>query len=377
MGCICSSAPNEDQIQFELPENKIRNKNLSIKESVNNFMSTFKDKIKDFGENMTKEEFESIIPKEIQKIMKENPLKINSDNLNEKYNYEIEPIQFNNGNVYQGQWNKDFKMHGLGKYYLSNDKVFAEGIWEKGELIFGRVFLPKGDIYEGEIKNSEFNGKGKLMSNNGDTYDGDFVNGEKTGYGKIVFSDGTIYEGNLEKGEFKGKGHMIWKNGYDYTGEFKGPILNGKGKLSVSDGDIYEGDFENNLFHGKGKYTYAKSGNIYEGEFQYGVKKGKGIFTTQEYKYDGNWDNDLPCGFGNVTNLKNNGIMKCIWRYGKMAEEPTFEQVNEDDYNSIDLNIIKPEEMNLSTKGLPHLDIVENDSTQYKIGESLSFLKLE
>ena len=374
MGCICASSPNEEQIQFELPENKIRNKNISTKESINNFISTFKDKIKDFGENITKEEFESIIPKEIQEYMKEKPLNINSDNLEEKYSYEIEPIQFNNGNVYQGQWNKDFKMHGLGKYYLLNDKVFAEGIWEKGELTNGRVFLPNGDIYEGQIKNSEFNGKGKLISNNGDIYDGDFENGEKTGYGKIKFSDGTIYEGNLEKGEFKGKGHMNWKNGYDYNGEFKGPILNGKGKLSFIDGDIYEGDFENNLFHGKGKYTYAKSGDIYEGEFQYGVKKGKGIFTTQEYKYDGNWDNDLPCGFGNVINFKNNGIMKCIWRYGKMAEEPTYEQVNEDDFNSIDLNIIKPEEMNLNTKGLPHLDIVENDSTQYKIGGSFSFL---
>ena len=57
-----------------------------------------------------------------------------------------------------------------------------------------------------------------------------------------------------------------------------------------------------------------------------------------------------------------------------MAEEPTYEFENEDDINSIDLNIIKPEEMNLNTKGLPHLDIVENDSTQYKIGESFSFL---
>ena len=374
MGCICSSAPNEDQIQFELPDKGKNKKNASIKESINEFTSTFKEKLKDYGEYMTKDEFESIIPKEIQKYMRENPLKINTENLKEKNNYEIEPMQFKNGNIFKGQWNKDFKMHGQGNYFLRQDKVFAEGIWENGELMHGRVYLPNGDIYEGEIKNSEFNGKGKLISNNGDIYDGDFENGEKTGFGKIIFSDGTIYEGNLEKGEFNGKGHMIWKNGYDYNGEFKGPTLNGKGKLSFEDGDIYEGDFENNLFHGKGKYTYAKSGNIYEGEFQYGIKKGKGFFITQEYKYDGNWDNDLPCGFGNVINLKNNGIVKCIWRYGKMAEEPTYEFENEDDINSIDLNIIKPEEMNLNTKGLPHLDIVENDSTQYKIGESFSFL---
>jgi hypothetical protein len=374
MGCICSIAPNEEQIQFDLPDTKINKKNPSIKESNNESISIFKEKLKDYGDYLTKEEFESNIPKEIQKYMTENPFEKNRIDLKENSIYEIEPIQFKNSNIYKGQWNKDFKMHGLGNYYLMNDKVFAEGIWENGELIYGRVFLPNGDIYEGEIKNSEFNGKGKLISNNGDIYDGDFENGEKTGFAKLIFSDGTIYEGNLEKGEFKGKGHMIWKDGYDYNGEFKGAILNGKGKLCFKDGDIYEGDFENNLFHGKGKYTYAKSGNTYEGEFQYGVKKGKGIFTTQEYKYDGNWDNDLPCGFGNVTNLKNNGIVKCIWRYGKMAEEPTYENANKDDFNSIDLNIIKPEEMNLNTKTLSHLDIVENDSTQYKIGDSISFL---
>ena len=52
-------------------------------------------------------------------------------------------------------------MEGLGKYYLKEDKVLAEGIWENGDLKYARVFLPNGDIYEGEMKNSKFNGKGK------------------------------------------------------------------------------------------------------------------------------------------------------------------------------------------------------------------------
>ena len=185
---------------------------------------------------------------------------------------------FPNGR-YQGNWNKDFKLEGPGKYYLKEDNVFAEGNWDNGELIYARVFLPNGDIYEGQIKDSTFNGKGKLKSYNKDIYEGDFVNGEKTGEGKIIFSDGTIYEGSLDKGEFRGKGKMIWKNGYEYNGEFNGQILSGKGKLSSSQGDIYEGDFENNLFHGKGKYIYNNGDIIHEGEFKDAKRHGKFIET--------------------------------------------------------------------------------------------------
>ena len=52
-------------------------------------------------------------------------------------------------------------MHGYGKYLLKNDKVFVEGYWDKGILKKGRIFLPNGDIYEGDIENNEYDGKGK------------------------------------------------------------------------------------------------------------------------------------------------------------------------------------------------------------------------
>ena len=378
MGCVCSSAPNEDSIQLDINKNipKRGSQEVSIhinepiKESLNKFETIFKEKIEEYGNIISKNDFETTIPKDIQNYMNENPIKIKSDTAS---NYNMEPIEFKNGNIYQGNWNKDLKMDGPGKYYLKNDKVFVEGNWENGELKYGRVFLPNGDIYEGEIQNSEFNGKGKIISND-NIYEGNFENGEKTGYGKIIFNDGTIYEGNLEKGEFKGNGHMTWKNGYEYEGEFDGSILTGKGKLTSQDGDIYEGDFVNNLFHGKGKYIYNKSRNIYEGDFQYGVKKGKGVFTcVDQYIYDGNWDNDLPCGFGKVSNWEKNVIFKCTWRYGKIAEEPTFEAGNEEDFKTIDFKI-KPEEMIINTKKLPHLEVLESDSTQYRLGNSLSFL---
>ena len=381
MGCWCNRDVNLDQqLSFDTKKpDKVNNLNSyssyreMIKDSFNNFISEFNKNKEKIGDYISKEEFYSIIPTEIQNYMKDNPLNRNQENI-KKSTYEMEPFEFKNGNIYQGKWNKNLAFEGPGEYYLKQDKVFVEGNWDNGNLKNGRIFLPNGDIYEGEIKDSNYNGKGKLKTIKNEIYEGDFVNGEKTGNGKIIFEDGTIYEGNLEKGQFKGKGKMIWKNGYEYIGEFNGPILSGKGKLKGPEGDIYEGDFENNLFHGKGKYTFNKNGNEYEGDFQYGIKKGKGKFTcVNQYIYDGSWDNDLPCGIGKLTNWEKNGILKCIYRFGKIAEEPIYELGNEDDFNSIDLNI-KADEMTLNTKGLPHLDFVESESTQYKLKTSLSFL---
>ena len=371
MGCVCRSAPNENEIKFGSSQ---------IKTSIikpnpndpNNSKEAFKEKLLEYGDYITQNNFNELISKEIQNYMNENPLKINSENLNKDNVFEIEPIKFKNGNIYQGFWNQEFKMDGRGKYYLEQDKVFAEGNWDDGDLIYGRVFLPNGDIYEGEIKNSQFHGKGKLKTNNY-LYEGDFLNGEKTGNGKIIFSDETIYDGNLINGEFKGNGHMTWKNGYEYDGEFDGPLLNGKGKLKCPEGDYYEGDFENNLFHGKGKYHFGENKSEYDGEFQYGIKKGKGIYITDQYTYDGYWDNDLPCGIGKLINTNNNVVLKSTWRYGIIVEEPKFLQGSDEDFKKIDLNI-KPKEMILNTKDLPHLDPMETENTQYKLGNSLSFL---
>ena len=375
MGSFCCSGNGDSgQITFDKkPEERII---TSVnKESYNNFLSNFNEKIQNInGKYISKDDFDSIIPEKIQNYMKENPLKREKE-IVKKSTYDVEPFEFKNGNIYQGKWNKNMEFDGPGTYYLQQDKVFIEGDWEKGNFSYGRIFYPNGDIYEGQIKDSKPNGKGELKTLNNERYEGDFVNGEKTGKGKIIFEDGTIYEGNIENGKFKGNGKMIWTNGYEYNGEFDGATLKGKGILKMPNGDIYEGDFDNNnLFHGKGKYTYNKNGNEYEGDFQYGIKKGKGIYTCiNEYIYDGYWDNDLPCGFGKLTNWEKNGILKCIWRFGRIAEEPVYEIGNEENFSQVDLNI-KLDEMDVNKKELPHLEYVENDSTQYVIKTSLSFL---
>ena len=381
MGCqACRQA--EPEANFPLIEPDIKNldkQNISPeekKEDYNNFLLILESKLPTFGSYL-ESDFTSLIPPKIQEYITENPYSFDPLLLENLKSYEIRPIEFQNGNIYQGGWSREMNMEGQGKYYLKEEGVFAEGIWKQGNLIYARVFILKDndafDIYIGEIKNSIFNGKGKLISANGAIYEGDFEDGERNGNGKITFEDGTIYEGQIEKDELNGKGKMTWTNGYEYEGDFDKNKLSGNGILKGSKGDIYEGEFLNNLFNGKGKYQYH-NGNSFEGQFLYGVKKGKGIYKClNSFEYDGDWDNDLPCGVGKLSNWDNSGIIKSTWRYGKIMEEPVYEKGNKDNFQNIDFNI-NVDKMMLNIKDLSNIENTETQSTQYKLGTSPSFL---
>ena len=379
MGCnVCRPSDQESQLKLsrELGANKMKfNKtNTQMKEDYNNFINLFENNLQYIGKYITPQDFNSTIPEDVQNYMVEHPLDATNKLNNNFETYEVKPVEFKNGNKYFGNWNENLKMEGIGKYILKEDNVLAEGIWRNGDLHYARVFLPNGDIYEGEMKDSEFNGKGKMTYSNGDIYEGDFIKGERNGKGKFVFEDKTEYEGDFEKGEFKGKGKIKWTNGYEYSGDINGLKLSGLGVLSKQNGEVYEGNFDNSLFNGRGKYTF-QNGDVYEGDFQYGVKKGKGIYKSLNlYEYDGEWDNDFPCGVGKLFNWNKTGILKSFWRYGNIAEDPIYEVGTQEDFKDIDLNI-KPQIMNLNTKELSHLEILDINASQYNLGTFPSFLE--
>jgi len=384
MGCIeCKFCKQEEEkSQFEYPgdANKkiqnnlqtslhnIKNKNNGDTDNNDNFLQEFEEKIKFIGNFITEEEFENMIPEEAKKIMKNVPfpLKLNNNN-----SQKAKPVELENENIFYGEWNENFEMEGYGKYYLKEEKVFAEGIWEKGELKHARIFFPNGDYYEGEMANSVYSGKGKIIFQNKDEYIGEFLDGEKNGEGEMIFNDdGTEYTGHFEKNNFSGYGNMKWKNGIEYKGNFCDNYLEGEGTLLNNEGEKYEGNFEKNLFHGKGKYTYA-NGDEYEGNFENGIRKGKGIYKKKNgFTFEGLWDNNVPNGFGKIK--INDNVLKCNFHNGKIIDEPVCETgfYNEE----IDNNFYNVP-MNLKTQNLTHIENVDTLSSQYRAGTMLSFLE--
>ncbi len=375
MGCVeCKYCRHEeDKNQFEYPTNSKRKIENSLEKSVPNipndkFLEEFEEKLKDIGKYISKEDFVKIIPEEAFQIMKDDPFKIQVKNENI---HEIKPVEFENGNIYYGNWNDNYEMEGYGQYYLKEENVMAEGIWDKGELKEGRIFFPNGDIYEGEMSDSVYNGRGKLITQNKDEYIGEFVNGEKNGKGTMKFADDqTEYSGNFSNSNFNGEGNMKWINGIEYKGNFHDNYLEGKGILFNKDGEKYEGNFEKSFFYGNGKYTYS-NGDEYEGNFEYGIRKGKGVYRKKDgLIYEGMWDNNIPNGHGKI--IINKDVLKCNFHNGKIIGEIVSE--NGPYTGDIDYNFFL-EPVNLSPQMLSHLENENFSSSQYRAGTLPSFLE--
>ena len=79
--------------------------------------------------------------------------------------------------------------------------------------------------------------------------------------------EGDIYEGEFKDGELNGQGKIIYKNGTIEEGEFKGGGLNGQGKMTSKDGYIVEGKFIYGVPCVIHKITF-KDGAFYEGKFK-------------------------------------------------------------------------------------------------------------
>ena len=391
MGCteckLCLQS--EDKSQFEYPDtNKIKNPfNINNNELIydNNlpsekndqakFNQEFDEKLKLLGKYISEEEFETII----SEITNNKNLNISNapfpfQKNNNNNSYKMKPIEFLQGNVYHGEWNENMEMDGYGKYYLKKEKVLVEGIWEKGEIKHARIYYSTGEFYEGDISNSIYNGKGKLIHENKDEYIGEFLDGEKSGQGKLTFNDGVIYEGYFLKNKFNGEGVITWKEkGMEYRGKFLNNFIEGNGIMTLGE-EKYEGNFEKNLFHGNGKYTYI-NGDEYDGEFEYGIRKGKGVYkqninNNNRIIFEGMWDNNVPNGFGKIE--YNGKIMKCNYHNGNVIEK----LMDEDGiyYNNFDYDFYK-QNMNLPGEKLPHIEHFDILSSQFKPDSFLSFLE--
>jgi len=85
---------------------------------------------------------------------------------------------------------------------------------------------------------------------------------------EINLPDGSIYNGNLVNGLFEGKGKQHWSNGDTYEGEYKKGLYNGFGILTTLE-YTYEGFFDDGLMNGEG-ILKLKSGGSFYGKFKNG-----------------------------------------------------------------------------------------------------------
>lgn len=369
---ICGISEDNNIINKQenlLPQ--INNNYSPIRKNNDTFIKSNSDKNTPLGSYLTISDYKNSVNKEIINYIENHKL-----NYQEYYplplnTYKSYPIKFKNGDIYHGNWNIDGQMEGYGIYSIKEKNLITEGIWEKGNIIYGRIFFPNKSIYEGYIKNSLPNGKGTIYFVNKEIYKGDFVDGEMTGKGTYIYADKSYYTGKIKNGIFNGEGSMKWINGTEFHGNFLDSTLSGKGKIfNDKMGEKYIGNFDKNYFNGYGVYSY-NNGDIYEGNFEHGIKKGKGIFKRNDkVEFEVEWDDDLPNGNGIVTynKFKLNGL----WRNGNIVHKEIIKG-NIDIFKELDLNI-KPSKICLCPSSLPYLNIIDNDASQFVSGTELSLV---
>jgi hypothetical protein len=162
------------------------------------------------------------------------------------------------------------KPHGRGRMvYTSPDKgntVSYEGEWKQGQWHGkGKVIKKNGDTYTGSFSEDQIHGFGEYAHKGSKRiFQGRFVMGHRI-EGKMKYSDGSVYEGPWYDGKRQGIGTYHFSDGSLFKGEFAGDRMTGHGKLVWPDGSHYVGEFRKGRRHGNGT-EYDKRGRTrYEG----------------------------------------------------------------------------------------------------------------
>lgn len=130
-----------------------------------------------------------------------------------------------------------------------------------------KVIWPDGTIWEGEFKNDQLHGQGKMIGADS-VISGYFEENLLMGKGKIVYSNGHVEEGQFTSGSLHGQGKRKYHDGKIETGKFMtGQLI--EGVITYPDGIREEGEFANGQLNGRGTRKY-RNGKRETGSFMCG-----------------------------------------------------------------------------------------------------------
>lgn len=151
-----------------------------------------------------------------------------------------------------------------------------------------KITLCYGTIYEGDLKQGEMHGQGRLTYRNpanheherGDEYEGDFVHAKLQGLGRVKYINGDLYEGYFADSKPNGDGRQIKKNKDKYVGRFALGLPEGKGEWNMANGDVYKGIHTKGKIEGEGCMNY-NNGDVHTGGWKDNLRHGYGQFASK------------------------------------------------------------------------------------------------
>jgi hypothetical protein len=178
------------------------------------------------------------------------------------------------GAFYEGDFEND-QINGTGK------SRWEDGNSHEGEYVNGKrngkgtFYWANGNKYEGEFKNEKLCGIGTFTWPSGIKYFGEFANDAPNGNGTYLYhpaSIALIYEGEFKDWNKHGFGKLFGRNGERYEGQFKEGVYSGFGKYYFKDGTRFEGNWVNDKRHGSGTQFDANDNVEYKGHWINGAR---------------------------------------------------------------------------------------------------------
>lgn len=186
---------------------------------------------------------------------------------------DVTPVSINFGDYvqYMGQLREGVPN---GKGALDIDNTVYYGDFINGELDWNNaievVDLAAGTYFNGLWKEgAPDNGNGRIVDIDGNIYSGQFRDGELDGKGTLIKSDGSEFHGEFKQGDFLGIQERVtvkFPNGDKYEGRWENGVP-GKGKWTFANGDTFVRGWGGGGAGGEERVKYTTGGVTYEGVF--------------------------------------------------------------------------------------------------------------
>ena len=158
--------------------------------------------------------------------------------------------------------------------------------------------MQDGGYYKGEWQANRKTGEGVLVSVNGERYAGFFNHGLRDGYGQQTYANLDSYEGRWAADTFEGWGRLTYTSMSEvFEGLFSNGQRHGEGELRRHGNLVYRGEWAFGEMHGRGERN-SEDGSLYIGEFKNGQRSGRGTLHHEEWKFEGQFQDDKRHGQG-------------------------------------------------------------------------------
>lgn len=190
----------------------------------------------------------------------------------------------------------DGEPEGVFSEYDSESRLVYCGDWTNRRRNGKGIVYKNGEkLYEGELKDSIYEGQGKLYRNGSPVYTGGFSNGMRDGFGVEYRNGSPAYKGMWKNDCYNGFGVLYSNNEAKFVGSFSGGMMDGRINEIKDHAVVRKSLYKS----GELTYTCEYSSNgelVYYGSISGNMRSGMGctFLPNSEKQFEGIFRNNEP-----------------------------------------------------------------------------------